>query len=114
MRDVDRVIAHPFEIVGDFHRRGEKPQIAGHRLLRREQADHRLFDLQLEMIDLPVALNDLRGFFAVSLQHGLDRRREGCLRLARHVEQGDLELRELVVEMAMTRRLCVHPNLPVM
>ena len=66
------------------------------------------------MIDLLVAQNDLTGLVAVPLQHGLHGRGERGLGLARHIEQCDFELGELIVKMAMTRRLRVHPNLPVM
>ena len=108
------MIAHALEVVGDLHRGRQEAEVAGHRLLGREEPDHRFFDVELELIDGLVAQNDLTGLGAVPLQHGLDGRAQRCLGVARHVEQRDLELRQLVVEMAMARRLRVHPNLPVM
>ena len=37
--DVDRVVAHALQVVGDLERRGEHPEVARHRLLQREEVD---------------------------------------------------------------------------
>ena len=50
-------------------------------------------------------------FVGVALQQGVHRRAEGGLRLARHGQEADLDLAQLVVKMAMGLG---HPNLPVM
>jgi hypothetical protein len=114
LRDVDGVIAHPLQVVRDLHHGGEKSQVARHGLLGRQQVDHLLLDFQLDVIDRVVARDDLARLVGVALQHRVDGAVQRGLRLARHVEQHDLELGELVVKMAVTRRWCVHPNLPVM
>ena len=95
------MVAHALEIVRDLHRGGEEPQVAGHRLLRGEEPDHGLFDLELEPVQLAVAGDHALGLLAVALEQRLDRRGERGLRIARHVEERDLELREIVVEMAV-------------
>ena len=114
LRDVHRVIAHPLQVVGDLHRGGEETQVAGHRLLGRQQPDHSLLDVELDLIDRRVARDDR--LLAVPRQYRVDGRGERRLGIARHVEERDLELGELVVEMPVTCRLRVHdyPNLPVM
>ena len=53
--DVDRVVAHPLEVVGDLERGGEHPEVAGHRLLEGEEVDALLLDLDLHAVDDPVA-----------------------------------------------------------
>ena len=45
------MIAHALQVVGDLHRRHEEPEVLGHGLLRREQADDPLLDLELEGVD---------------------------------------------------------------
>ena len=37
--DVDGVVAHPLEVVGDLEGRGQHPEVAGHRLLEGEEVD---------------------------------------------------------------------------
>ena len=52
------------------------------------------------------------GLLAVALQQRLDREAERRLRLARHGEQADLDVAQLVVKMPVDVE--AHPNLPVM
>ena len=112
LRDVDGVIAHPLEVVGDLERRGEHPEVARHRLLEAEELDALLLDLDLERVDRTVAGDDPMGLGGVPLEQGLHRQRKGRLRLARHREEPDLDVAQLVVEMAVL--VLGHPNLPVM
>ena len=57
------------------------------------------------------AITRLR-LLAVALEQRVDREAERRLRLARHGEQADLDVAQLVVKMAMDVE--AHPNLPVM
>ena len=59
--DVDRVIADALEIVRDLERGGDESQIAGHRLLQRQQRDAALVDLDLEPVDDVVVVESPRG-----------------------------------------------------
>jgi len=48
-----------FEIGDDLERGGDEPQIARDRLLEREQADTAPFEIEIQPVDLVVALDDL-------------------------------------------------------
>src|SRR5439155_1345198 len=125
LRDVHGVISHALQIVGDLHRREQQPEVARHGLLRGEEVHDRLLDLHLEAIEHAVPRDDLRREGPVALEHRVERRTERHLGVGRHVEELRLELRELVVEVAMNPGAAprgqptlvghsVHPNLPVM
>jgi hypothetical protein len=62
--------------------------------------------------DHAVAGDDLIGLGAVALEQGVDRKAERRLRLARHGQEPDLEVAQLLVKMAV--QVAGHPNLPVM
>src|SRR5450432_1185551 len=114
LRDVHRVIAHALEIARDLDRADDEAQVARHRLLEREERDGEPFDLDLEGIDLAVALDDGVGLAGVAMQqclHGHVDQRLGALG---HVEQPLLQLIELLVEVPKTSGVGgAHPNLPV-
>ena len=110
--DVDRVVAHPLEVVGDLERRGEHPEVARHRLLQRQQVDALLLDLHFHGVDHPVPGDHPARLLAVALQQRLHRQPQRRLRLAGHGEQPDLDVAQLVVKMTMD--IDAHPNLPVM
>ena len=110
--DVDRVVADPLEIVGDLERGGEHPEVPRHRLLQGEEVDALLLDLDLHAVDHPVAHDDPVGLVGIPLEQRLHREAEGGLRLARHGEQPDLHVAQLVVKVAVNVE--AHPNLPVM
>ena len=86
------MVADALQIVGDFHGGRKKAQVTGHGLLGREEPDHGFLDLELELIDLAVAVDHVARFVAIPLQHGVDGRGERGLRFARHIEERDLEL----------------------
>ncbi len=111
--DVHRVVADPLEVRVDPDRGHEQPQVPRHRLLGGEQVDDHLLDLELERIDLVIARDHLGSLGGVALQQGFHGRCEGRLGLGGHGEQRRLELRELVMKVAV-RQLGTHPNRPVM
>ena len=114
LRDVHGVIAHALEIARDLDRADDEAKVARHRLLQREERDGEPLDLDLERVDLGVALDDGVGLAGVAVQqriHGQIDERFGALG---HVEQPLLELIELFVEVSKSSAVCgAHPNLPV-
>ena len=105
------MIAHPLEVVGDLERGGEHAEVARHRLLEREEVDALLLDFHFHAVDDAVAGDDAARLLAVALQQRFDRQAQRRLRLARHREQADLDVAQLVVKVAMD--VDAHPNLPV-
>ena len=57
--DIDREIAHPFEIAVDLDGCGEEPQVARHRLMQREQSGGEFVDLDIELVDALFGLPDI-------------------------------------------------------
>jgi hypothetical protein len=109
--DVDGMVAHPFQVVGDLERRGEHPQVAGHGLLQRQKIDALLLDFHFHGIDHPVAGDHPAGLLDVALEQRLHRQAERRLRLPGHGEEPYLDVTQLVVEVAVN--VDAHPNLPV-
>jgi len=125
LRDVDRVVAHALEVVGDLHGGKEEPEIPRHRLLGREQVDDCLLDLELESVERAVSGDDLRGERIVARERSIHGYVQGLLGIGRHGEELCLKLRQFVVKVAADlgvpprvppKRvgLLVQPNLPVM
>ena len=109
--DVDRVVAHPLEVVRDLERGGQHPEVPCHRLLEGQQVDAHLLELDLHLVDDPVAGDDTLGLGAVALEERLDGQSQGGLRLTRHRQEADLDLAQVVVKVPVGLG---HPNLPVM
>ena len=115
LRDVHRVVAHALQVVRDLGGRHQQPQVPRHRLLGGEQVDHRLLDLELEGVDGVIARDRPGGEVAVAAEQGVERASQGVLGLARHRQELGLQLRQVVVEVAVCRRGGdAHPNRPVM
>ena len=112
LRDVDGVIAHPLEIIRDLEGGDDHPEVAGHRLLEREQVDPLFLDLHLHVVDHVVAGDDLVRLAAVTLEQRVHGQAERGFGLARHGEEEDLEVAQLLVEVPV--QVAGHPNLPVM
>ena len=73
LRDVDRLIAHPLEIVIDLHDGGDETQIFGHRLVERQELQAIFFKFDLRRIDFLVALHHLGRDIRTSLLQGNQR-----------------------------------------
>ncbi len=115
LRDVDRVVADALQIVGDLGRGDQQAEVSRHGLLSGEQIDHSLLDLELEGVDGAITGDHAGGELAVATQQRVERAAQGILGLARHGQELGLQLRQLVVEVAVGRRGGgAHPNRPVM
>src|SRR5690606_17629194 len=71
-----------------------------------------LLDLHFHGVDDPVVLDHALRLGAIALQQGLHGQPQGRLRLTGHGEEADLDIVQLVMEMAV--HVNAHPNLPVM
>jgi len=111
LRDVDGVVAHPLEVVGDLQGGGQHAEVARHRLLEGQQVDAHLFKLDLHLVDDPVGADHRLGLLPVPLEQRVHRQAQCGLRLARHGQEADLDLAQVVMKVPV--RLG-HPNLPVM
>ena len=58
--DVHRLVADPLQIGHEPQGSREEPQVVGHRLAQREDAQHERVDVHLVAVDVPVDLLDLR------------------------------------------------------
>ena len=55
--DVHTLIAHALHAADDMQQRGDEPQVAGDRRLRREQREHSLVDLEIATVD-PIVVGE--------------------------------------------------------
>ena len=70
LRDVHREVTHPLELADHPQRGHEHPQVAGDRVLQREQLEAVLLQLLAQGVDLPVVGDDLLGPLGVALEQG--------------------------------------------
>ena len=98
--DVDRQIADPLEVGVDLDRRDDGAQVGRHRLVQRQQREAAAVDLDVQLVDRPVAAQHPLDQRRVAVDQPLDREAHALLRQAAHFEQPRLELFELLLEMA--------------
>lgn len=79
--------------------------------MQRQEVRHRVLDLDLQEVDLPVAGDHLLGRLRLAVQDRAERLPQGVLDLAGHGQQPILEPAQLVVKVPVG--LADHPNLPV-
>jgi len=111
LRDVHRVIAYALQVGRDLERGDQGSEVAGHGLLERQEAEALFLQLHFHHVDDPVAVDDPLGAGRVAFEQGLDGQAERSFRFARHGEQADLHLAQLIVKVPVGLG---HPNLPVM
>src|SRR6185369_3050477 len=87
LRDVHRRIADALEVAVDLHHRHEEAEVDRGRLLAPENAVTDLVDLDLELIDVAVALDDLGAESRFALEEGLRRLRDHPLHHSSHAQQ---------------------------
>ena len=75
--DVQRQCAHPVDVGDDLDRADDRPQIAGHRRLQRQQHERGFLGARAHRGDLLVVGDHLLGQHQVGLQQGLGRALHG-------------------------------------
>ena len=106
LRDVDRQVADPLEVGVDLDRRDDRPQVDGHRLVQRQQLEAAAVDLDVQLVDRPVAGQHPVDHGGVAFDQPLDRRADPVLGQPAHLEQPRLELFQLLLKM---RHASVRP-----
>jgi hypothetical protein len=110
VRHVHGVIAHALEIVRNLVRGHDLTEVRRHGLLQREQLEHLLVDLDLELVDAVVRAHDPVGHRRVAGEHGRDRLADDPLHEPGHLQEIFLEGVELVVEAPPRWMLVFHRN----
>jgi hypothetical protein len=85
-------------LAGDAQGGDDLAQVAGHRLAQRQGLDRALRDLLLQLVDVPVVLDDLGRQRRVAPRQRLDGPVQRRLGQAPHAHDGVLEFLELRVE----------------
>ncbi len=111
--DVGGEVADALQLAVDLDDGDEEAQIAGDRLVERQQLEALLFDLDLLLVDLEVADDDLARLVAIALLDGLERDAQVVLHEGSKREDLALELVELALEMCHAA-LLPQPKRPVM
>ncbi len=98
--DVDRQIADPFEVGVDLDRAHHRPQIRRHRLVQRQQLQHPVVDLDVQLVHRLVAAQHGVDQPVVALRQRLHGMADPLLGEATHLEQPGLEDLELFLKMS--------------
>ena len=77
--DVDREVAHPLELADHPQRGDDGAQVAGDRLLQRQQQERRVLDPLAGPVDLDVRADHLLGDLGVAGEQRLGRKPDGDL-----------------------------------
>ena len=110
LADVHRVVADSFEVGGNLEAGSDEAQIAGSRLMEREQADALLVVIGVHLVDFVVALNHFAGVFAIAIDQRLDRLGDLPLHQSAHLEQTGAQAAQIlfVLSVGMLRLCTVH------
>ncbi|MBI3636533.1 MAG: hypothetical protein HY216_10055 [Candidatus Rokubacteria bacterium] len=114
LRDPRAVVADPLELADDLQHRDDLAQVAGDRLLRRDEVDRTVLDREPQRVDLAVARDDGLRELAVEVRERAHAPLDGHVDEASEGAQVPLELREPAVEGGARMRRGHQPNLPVM
>ena len=99
-RDVDGQVAHPLEVGVDLDRGHDRPQVRRHRLVQRQQLQHAVVDLDVELVDRFVAGQDRLDEAEVAVGQALDGMADAFLGQAAHFEQAGLEHFEFFLKVS--------------
>ena len=99
LRDVHRLIGDPFEVQVAVQDRRHETEVCGDGRLQRQQLKGGCIDLQVEVVDLVVALDHGLGHRGIALHDRLDGSLHHGTRELAHGEHLELERPELVVEV---------------
>ena len=89
-----------------------RAEIHGHRLVQREQLEAAVVDLDVQLVDRPVAVEHARDRVGIAPDEAVDRGAHAVLGKTAHLEQPRLQLLELVLKMrrcVLTCRLSRDP-----
>src|SRR6185295_7105673 len=115
LRDPRGVVAHPLDLRDDHQHRDDEAEVARDRLLRRDQMDRAVLDLEAHAVDLLVAVDDQSGEALIERLERQHASFDGDVEKARHRAQVGLKLGEPVVQRCSgVDRSHGHPNRPVM
>ena len=76
-----------------------RAQIHGHRLVQRQQLERAAVDVDVHLVEWPVAVQHALDELRVALDERVHGRRHALLGEAAHLEQARLELLELLLEV---------------
>ena len=79
-------VGDAFQVGDDFERGGDEPEVACDRLLERQQVDTVLFEVEVEIVHLAIAGDDLLAEFLVLLFEGVEAHPEALGDDLTHVE----------------------------
>ncbi len=99
-RDVHRQVAHPLEIGVDLDRGHDGPEVRRHRLVQRQQLQHAVVDLDVELVDRFVAGQDRFDEAEVALGQALNGMAHAFLGQPAHFEQAGPEHFEFFLQMS--------------
>ena len=108
--DVDRLVADPLQVGHDLHGGGDEAQVAGGRLVEGQQLHALLIHFHVVGVHLAVAVDDLLGQHAVTLEQRGHDAPDLLLDQPAHGQQGLLERLELLVEVPLHDGPPVRPS----
>ena len=97
--DVGGQVADALQLAVDLDHGDEEAQVAGHRLVEREDLEALLLDLHLQLVDCEVADHDALGLLRVALLDGLEREVQALLDHGAQAEHLALQLVELALQV---------------
>jgi len=100
-RNADRLVRDALELRGDARRHEEEAHVGSHRLLQRRHPDGIVVDLDLQAVDLLLALVHVPVMAVVALDQHPQRGRDHRLRQSAHADQFLPDLLDLFVEMPL-------------
>ena len=96
--DVLGIVANALHDARDLQRRDGIAKITRHRRPERDQLDDPLFRLNLEAVDLLVALDDPKRAFVIALDEAPHRLADGFMRLLAHFADEPAEAIDVIIE----------------
>ena len=97
--DVLGEVADAFQVGVDLQCRGQKAQVASHRLVERQQTRRQAVDFHLHAVDLRLVADHLLGQFLVLVHQGTNAAVDGGLHQPAHFQQLVIQFFEFDGEM---------------
>ena len=103
------LVADTFHVRDHLQGSGDLPQVAGHRLLLKQEPQAEVLDVALLAVDLVVQGRDLLRQGGIAVGEGLRGQSDDLLAQGAHLDKLAVELGQLFIELTTH-----YPNLPVM